>query len=97
MDAGQCNDCYSLARIALALKDSLGIADMNDLPVSFDLAWYDQKAVGIVLALVALGFKKIHMGPTLPAYLLTEAGKRFTRKFGIFATDLHGVETIVEP
>ncbi|MBP7865313.1 MAG: hydroxylamine reductase [Acidobacteria bacterium] len=83
LDAGQCNDCYSLVRIALALKDALGIADVNDLPIDFDLAWYDQKAVGIVLALAALGFRNVRMGPSLPAYLLTDAGKRFREKYGI--------------
>ncbi len=85
LDAGQCNDCYSLVRIALALKDALGVADVNDLPLDFDLAWYDQKAVGVVLALAALGFRNIRMGPSLPAFLLTAAGRRFMEKY-----DIHG-------
>ena len=88
LDAGQCNDCYSLVRIALALKDALRVADVNDLPVDFDLAWYDQKAVGVVLALVALGFRGVRMGPTLPAFLLTAAGRRFLERHDVRQTDL---------
>lgn len=69
LDAGQCNDSYSLAVIALALKDAFGLADVNDLPLSFDIAWYEQKAVAVLLGLLALGFKHIRLGPTLPAFL----------------------------
>jgi hydroxylamine reductase len=69
LDAGQCNDSYSLAIIAMKLKEAFGAADVNELPISFDLAWYEQKAVAVLLALLALGFKGIRLGPTLPAFL----------------------------
>ena len=87
LDTGQCNDCYSLVRIALALE-ALGVASVNDLPIEYDLAWYDQKAVGIVLGLAALGVRGLHMGPTLPAYLLTPAGQRFAARHEIRPTAL---------
>ena len=69
LDAGQCNDCYSLAVIALKLKEVFGVKDINDLPISFDIAWYEQKAVAVLLALLHLGFKNLRLGPTLPAFL----------------------------
>lgn len=69
LDAGQCNDSYSLAYIALQLKDALGLDDINDLPISYDIAWYEQKAVIVLLALLYLGVKHIRLGPTLPAFL----------------------------
>jgi hydroxylamine reductase len=69
LDAGQCNDSYSLAVIALKLKEVFGLEDINDLPISFDIAWYEQKAVAVLLALLHLGFKGIRLGPTLPAFL----------------------------
>ncbi len=69
LDAGQCNDSYSLAYIALQLKDALGLDDINDLPISYDVAWYEQKAVIVLLALLALGVKHIRLGPSLPAFL----------------------------
>jgi len=69
LDAGQCNDSYSLAYIALQLKDALGLDDINDLPISYDIAWYEQKAVLVLLALLSLGVKHIRVGPTLPAFL----------------------------
>jgi hydroxylamine reductase len=69
LDAGQCNDSYSLAYIALQLKDALGLDDINDLPISYDIAWYEQKAVLVLLALLSLGVKHIRLGPTLPAFL----------------------------
>ena len=69
LDAGQCNDSYSLIVAALKLKDLLGVDDINDLPLSFDIAWYEQKAVAILLALLSLGFKNIRLGPALPAFL----------------------------
>ncbi|MBN2337050.1 MAG: hydroxylamine reductase [Acidobacteria bacterium] len=84
LDAGQCNDCYSLVRIALALQEATGAGDINDLPLALDIAWYDQKAVGIILALAALGVRGIRIGPTLPAFLQTESGKRFMAKYDIF-------------
>jgi len=69
LDAGQCNDCYSLAAVALALKDAFELDDINDLPIEFDIAWYEQKAVTVLLALLHLGVKGIRLGPALPAFL----------------------------
>ncbi len=86
LDAGQCNDCYSLVRIALALQEATGAASINDLPIALDIAWYDQKAVGVILALAALGVKGIRIGPSLPAFLQTDAGRRFMNKYDIFCT-----------
>jgi hydroxylamine reductase len=97
LDAGQCNDCYSLVRIALALQSATGVAHINDLPVALDIAWCDQKAVGIILALAALGVRGIRIGPSLPAFLQTEAGRRFMQKYDIsqiksVAEDLAAIE-----
>ena len=86
LDAGQCNDCYSLVRIAQALQSATGAAHINDLPIALDIAWYDQKAVGVILALAALGVRGIRIGPTLPAFLQTDAGRRFMEKYDIFQT-----------
>jgi hydroxylamine reductase len=86
LDAGQCNDCYSLVRIALALQEATGAASINDLPVALDIAWYDQKAIGVILALAALGVRRIRIGPSLPAFLQTDAGRRFMQKYDIFCT-----------
>lgn len=83
LDAGQCNDSYSLALIALKLKDLFKLEDVNSLPLSFDIAWYEQKAVAVLLALLALGFKKIRLGPTLPAFLSPSVVKILVEKFGI--------------
>lgn len=83
LDAGQCNDSYSLALIALKLKEVFGLDDVNKLPISFDIAWYEQKAVAVLLALLALGFKNIRLGPTLPAFLSPEVAKILTESFGI--------------
>ena len=69
LDAGQCNDSYSLAVIALKLKEVFGLEDINDLPIAFNIAWYEQKAVIVLLALLYLGVKNIHLGPTLPGFL----------------------------
>jgi len=69
LDAGQCNDCYSLAVIALKLKEVFELDDINDLPISFDIGWYEQKAVAVLLALLFLGVKGIRLGPTLPAFV----------------------------
>mgnify|MGYP006301382727 CR=1 FL=1 len=69
LDAGQCNDSYSLAYIALQLKEAMGLDDINDLPISYDIAWYEQKAVIVLLALLSLGVKHIRLGPSLPAFL----------------------------
>ncbi len=87
IDAGQCNDSYSLAVIALKLKEIFGAADVNDLPISFDVAWYEQKAVAVLLALLHLGFKNIRLGPTLPAFLSPAVAKVLVETFGIKGTD----------
>ncbi|MEG0016567.1 MAG: hydroxylamine reductase [Gordonibacter sp.] len=83
LDAGQCNDSYSLAVIALALKDAFGLDDVNDLPIVYNIAWYEQKAVIVLLALLALGVKNIHLGPTLPAFLSPNVAKVLVENFGI--------------
>lgn len=83
LDAGQCNDSYSLAVIALKLKEAFGLDDINDLPVSFDIAWYEQKAVAVLLALLYLGVKGIRLGPTLPAFLSPNVAKVLVEKFDI--------------
>ncbi len=83
LDAGQCNDCYSLAVIALKLKEAFGLEDINDLPIVFNVAWYEQKAVIVLLALLALGVKNIHLGPTLPAFLSPNVTKVLVENFGI--------------
>ncbi len=83
LDAGQCNDCYSLAVIALKLKEAFGLEDVNRLPLSFDIAWYEQKAVAVLLALLSLGFKNIRLGPTLPAFLSPGIVKVLSEAFGI--------------
>ena len=83
LDAGQCNDCYSLAVIALKLKEVFGVNDINDLPISFDISWYEQKAVAVLLALLYLGFKNIRLGPTLPAFLSPNVAKILVETFDI--------------
>ncbi len=83
LDAGQCNDSYSLALIALKLKEVFGLDDVNDLPISYNIAWYEQKAVIVLLALLYLGVKNIHLGPTLPAFLSPNVAKVLVENFGI--------------
>jgi hydroxylamine reductase len=83
LDAGQCNDSYSLAVVALKLKQAFGLEDVNQLPLSFDIAWYEQKAVAVLLALLHLGFKGIRLGPTLPAFLSPNVAKVLVEKFDI--------------
>ena len=83
LDAGQCNDSYSLALIALKLKEAFGLADINELPVVYNIAWYEQKAVIVLLALLHLGVKNIHLGPTLPAFLSPNVVKVLVDNFGI--------------
>ena len=83
LDAGQCNDCYSLAVIALKLKEAFGLNDINELPISFDIAWYEQKAVAVLLALLSLGVKGIRLGPTLPAFVSPSVLKVLVEKFNI--------------
>ena len=83
LDAGQCNDSYSLAVIALKLKEVFGLADVNDLPIIYNIAWYEQKAVIVLLSLLYLGVKNIHLGPTLPAFLSPNVAKVLVDSFGI--------------
>ena len=91
LDAGQCNDSYSMALIALKLKEIFGLADINELPLAFNIAWYEQKAVIVLLALLHLGVKNIHLGPTLPAFLSPNVAKILTENFGI-----GGITTVEE-
>lgn len=91
LDAGQCNDSYSLALIALKLKEIFGLEDINDLPLAFNIAWYEQKAVIVLLALLYLGVKNIHLGPTLPAFLSPNVAKVLVENFGIA-----GITTVEE-
>ncbi len=83
LDAGQCNDSYSLVLIAMALKDAFGLEDLNDLPISYNISWYEQKAVIVLLALLYLGVKNIHLGPTLPAFLSPNVADVLVKNFGI--------------
>ncbi|MDN5277379.1 MAG: hydroxylamine reductase [Clostridiales bacterium] len=83
LDAGQCNNSYSLAIIALKLKEAFGLEDVNELPIAYNIAWYEQKAVIVLLALLYLGVKNIHLGPTLPAFLSPNVAKVLVEKFGI--------------
>jgi len=83
LDAGQCNDSYSLVLIAMALKDAFGLEDINALPISYNISWYEQKAVIVLLALLYLGVKNIHLGPTLPAFLSPNVAAVLIKNFGI--------------
>ena len=83
LDAGQCNDSYSLAVIALTLKDVFKLSDINELPIAYNISWYEQKAVIVLLALLSLGVKNIHLGPTLPAFLSPNIAKILIENFGI--------------
>ena len=94
LDAGQCNDCYSLVVIALKLKEVFGLDDINDLPISFDIGWYEQKAVTVLLTLLYLGVKDIRLGPTLPAFLSPNVAKVLVEKFDI--KPIGEVETDIE-
>ena len=91
LDAGQCNDSYSLALIALKLKEVFGLADINELPIIYNIAWYEQKAVIVLLSLLYLGVKEIHLGPTLPAFLSPNVAKVLVENFGI-----GGITTVEE-
>lgn len=91
LDAGQCNDSYSLALIALKLKEVFGLADINELPIIYNIAWYEQKAVIVLLSLLYLGVKEIHLGPTLPAFLSPNVAKVLIENFGI-----GGISTVEE-
>lgn len=90
LDAGQCNDSYSLAVIALKLKEIFGLEDINDLPIIYNISWYEQKAVIVLLALLSLGVKNIHLGPTLPAFLSPNVAKVLVDTFGIAGIDTVG-------
>lgn len=83
LDAGQCNDSYSLAVIAMKLQEIFGLADINELPIVYNIAWYEQKAVIVLLALLSLGVKNIHLGPTLPAFLSDNVVKVLVENFNI--------------
>ncbi|HHY71330.1 MAG TPA: hydroxylamine reductase, partial [Thermoanaerobacterales bacterium] len=83
LDAGQCNDSYSLALIALKLKEIFGLEDINELPIVYNISWYEQKAVIVLLALLYLGVKNIQLGPTLPAFLSPNVAEVLVEKFGI--------------
>ena len=91
LDAGQCNDSYSLAVIALKLKEVFGLDDINDLPIVYNIAWYEQKAVIVLLALLHLGIRNIHLGPTLPAFLSPNVTKVLVDNF-----QLAGINTVEE-
>ena len=91
LDAGQCNDSYSLALIALKLKEIFGLADINELPIIYNIAWYEQKAVIVLLSLLYLGVKEIHLGPTLPAFLSPNVANVLIENFGI-----GGISTVEE-
>ena len=94
LDAGLCNDSYSLAVIAMKLQEIFGLDDINDLPIIYNIAWYEQKAVIVLLALLSLGIKNIHLGPTLPAFLSPNVVNVLVEKFGIAGID--SVESDVE-
>lgn len=97
LDAGQCNDSYSLVRIALALKDAFKVDSINDLPIVFNIAWYEQKAVIVLLALLYLGVQNIHTGPTLPAFFTPDILKVLQDKFhiGTISTVEEDIETLI--
>ena len=97
LDAGQCNDSYSLVRIALALKDALKVDSINDLPLVFNIAWYEQKAVIVLLALLSLGVQNIHTGPTLPAFFTPDILKVLQDKFniGTISTVENDIDTLI--
>ncbi|TVR75205.1 MAG: hydroxylamine reductase, partial [Marinilabiliales bacterium] len=83
LDAGQCNDSYSLAVVAMKLKEIFELNDINELPIAYNIAWYEQKAVIVLLALLSLGVRNIHLGPTLPAFLSPNVAKVLVEQFGI--------------
>lgn len=91
LDAGRCNDSYSIAVIALKFQELFGLDDINELPVIYNIAWYEQKAVLVLLALLSLGIKNIHLGPTLPAFLSLNVTKVLVENFGIA-----GITTVEE-
>ncbi len=92
LDAGQCNDSYSLVVVALKLKEVFGLDDINKLPISYDIAWYEQKAVAVLLALLYLGVKNNRLGPTIPAFLSPNVVKVLVEKFNIRPTSTVAVD-----
>lgn len=92
LDAGQCNDSYSLALTALTLKEALGLEDINELPIDYNIAWYEQKAVIVLLALLHLGVKNIQLGPSLPAFLSPGVAKLLEDKFGLSGIQENGIQ-----
>ncbi len=92
LEAGQCNDCYSLVRIAQALAEAVGAESVNDLPLSFDVAWYDQKAVAVLLTLLALGVRNIRLGPSLPGFLSPAVRDRLAQTFNLMRIDTAGAD-----
>ena len=91
LDAGQCNDSYSLVVIAQKLAEAVGVEDINQLPIEYDIAWYEQKAVLVLLALLSLGVNKIRLGPTLPAFLSPNVAQMLVEQF-----DLRPITTVKE-
>ncbi len=87
LDAGQCNDSYSLIRTAIALAEAFDLEDVNELPISYDIAWYEQKAIIVLLALLSLGVKKIRVGPTLPAFLSPNVTEVLVKNFDLMPID----------
>ena len=85
LDAGQCNDSYSIIKTAQLLCDTLGLEDINALPITYNIAWYEQKAVIVLLALLALGIKDIHVGPTLPAFMSSGVREILEENYGLKA------------
>ena len=83
IDAGQCNDCYSLVRIAMLLMEGFAVKSINDLPISFDIAWYDQKAVAVLLSLLHLGVAGLRLGPTLPGFLSSRVRTMLVERFAL--------------
>ena len=94
IDVGQCNDAYSIALIALAIKDTFRLKDINDLPIVYNISWYEQKAVLVLLSLLYLGVKNIRLGPTLPAFLSPGAMRALEERFGI--TGIGSIEEDLE-
>ena len=83
IDAGQCNDCYALVTLALKLREVFGVQDLGDLPISFDIPWYDQKSVAVLLALCYLGVKGVRLGPTHPAFLSPAVKRVLEERFDL--------------
>ena len=98
LDAGQCNDCYSLIKIALALKEAFNVKDVNELPIVYNIAWYEQKAVAVLLALLSLGIQNLHIGPSIPTFMTPDMRYVLKRKFniGTITTVENDLETMLQ-